>query len=129
MILDTVAFVRLLRGELSDDVRLELESAPELMLSAASVYEINQKVRIGRLAMSPIGQEAVQELAAHGLDVLAVDAEVMSLAATMAWQHDGHDHRDPFDRMIVATALRAGAPVATSDRAFRSVPSLEVLPI
>lgn len=129
MILDTVAFVRLLRDELPAEVLLDLEAAPVLILSAASVFEINQKVRVGRLGMSPIGIEELDEITARGVTVAAVEPVVMARAASMEWHHDGRDHRDPFDRMIAAAALEADLPVATSDRAFRSLQELEILPI
>ena len=113
MILDTVAFVRLLRAELSADVLLEMEAAPVLWLSAVSLFEINQKVRIGRLDMAAMGPEEISKIETHGVTVVPVTPEVMAEAASMSWIVDGRDHRDPFDRMIAATALNNGLPVAT----------------
>jgi PIN domain nuclease of toxin-antitoxin system len=36
-------------------------------------------------------------------------------------------HRDPFDRMPIATALTAGIPVAGSDRLFKKYKGLQVI--
>lgn len=127
MILDTVAFVRLLRAELAPGVLLELESAPVLILTAASIFEINQKVRIGRLDIPPFGGEEIERIADRGIAVEPVPPAVMARAASMRWSVDGRDHRDPFDRMIAATALERRLPVATSDRAFAALPDLDVL--
>ena len=129
MILDTVAFVRLLREALSPSVLLELESAPVLVLSAASIFEINQKVRNGRFDMDPIGPAEIERIEAGGITVQPVTAAIMARAASLSWSVGGRDHRDPFDRMIAATALEAGLPLATSDRAFRDLPDLDLLPI
>ena len=129
MILDTVAFVRLLRGELSTQVLADLESAPVLVLSAASIFEINQKVRIGRLAMAPIGTAEIERIEASGIAVAPVTPAIMARAASLSWSVGGRDHRDPFDRMIAAAALEGGVPAATSDRAFHELPDLTVLPI
>jgi PIN domain nuclease of toxin-antitoxin system len=129
VILDTVAFVRLLRGELSSQVLAELESAPVLILSAASIFEINQKVRIGRLDMAPMGTAEIERIETSGIAIAPVTPAVMARAASLSWSVGGRDHRDPFDRMIAAAALEGGVPAATSDRAFRDLPDLTVVPI
>lgn len=129
MILDTVAFVRLLRGDLSASLMAELESAPLLVLSGASIFEINQKIRIGRLDMTPMGQAEIERIEERGIQVAPVGAAVMGRAASMPWSVRGRDHRDPFDRMIAAAALERRLPVATSDRAFLELPELDVLPL
>ena len=121
MILDTVALVRLLRDELDAETVLDLEAAETLVVSAASFFEINQKVRVGKLAMATLGEPEIAALAERGLTVEAVSGAVMAHAAAMTWVHDGHEHRDPFDRMIAAAALALGLPVVTSDPAFRSL--------
>ena len=118
MILDTVALVRLLREELGAEVMLDLEAAEVLVVSAASFFEINQKVRVGKLAMSSLGEREIAALAERGLSIEPVSAAVMAHAAAMTWVHRGGEHRDPFDRMIAASALAAGLAVVTSDPAF-----------
>ena len=111
MILDTVALVRLLRDELSEETALDLEAAETLVVSGASFFEINQKVRVGKLAMATLGEREIAALAERGLAVEPVSAAMMAHAAALAWLHDGREHRDPFDRMIAAAALALGLPV------------------
>ena len=118
MLLDTVALVRLIAGELPPRVVDEMEASDVLAVSAVSLFEINQKVRLGKLAVPTMDAPAVVELTARGVAVLPLTPEVMLRAGAMEWQHAGRDHRDPFDRMIAATALELPLPVATSDRAF-----------
>jgi PIN domain nuclease of toxin-antitoxin system len=36
-------------------------------------------------------------------------------------------HRDPFDRMLIATALVEGCPIISSDREFKSYKGLQVI--
>lgn len=121
MILDTVALVRLLRDELDAGVVTDLEVAETLVVSAASFFEINQEVRVGKLAMDVLGEHEIAALSERGLTVEPVSAAVMAQAAAMRWVHRGADHRDPFDRMIAAAALASGLPVVTSDLAFGSL--------
>lgn len=53
--------------------------------------------------------------------MLSADARALARAAAMDWTHAGRDHRDPFDRMIAATALERGLTVVTSDAAFQGL--------
>ena len=77
---------------------------------------------MGKLAMESLGEGArSRALSERGLRVEPVSAEVMGHAAALVWLHDGHDHRDPFDRMIAAAALAMDLPVVTSDPAFASL--------
>jgi PIN domain nuclease of toxin-antitoxin system len=45
-----------------------------------------------------------------GLGVIQVDREVLVESALLEWQH-----RDPADRLLVATARRYGLRIATAD--------------
>ena len=118
VILDTMALVRLLRDELSEETALDLEAAEVLVVSGASFFEINQKVRVGKLAMASLGEREIAALAEQDLRIEPVSAAVMAHAAALCWTYRGRKHRDPFDRMIAAAALAAALPVVTSDPAF-----------
>ena len=48
----------------------------------------------------------------------------VALAGTLDW-----DHRDPFDRLLVAQAIRGAATLVTADHAVRAYPPVAVLPI
>ena len=110
MILDTVALVRLLRETLSEDVMVDLEAAETLVVSAVSLFEINQKVRIGKIDVPSFGPNQIAALEARGVEVVPTDGGIMARAAAMVWTHAGRDHRDPFDRMIAATAMDMRLP-------------------
>jgi PIN domain nuclease of toxin-antitoxin system len=63
-----------------------------------------------------------RELESRNLFVEPLLASDVLSAASLAWTHD-----DPFDRLIVATALRLGAPLITRDRAIAAWGGLETL--
>ena len=50
-----------------------------------------------------------------GLTILPVDLAIWRLVITLEW-----DHRDPADRIIVATAMHHQAMVLSLDRAIRA---------
>ncbi|MEO0566501.1 MAG: type II toxin-antitoxin system VapC family toxin [Pseudomonadota bacterium] len=86
-------------------------------VSAASLYEIGWKHRLGKLALS--GAQASQLLQGSTLEALSVSAETMIAATQLAW-----DHRDPWDRIIAAQALRLDTPLISADTAFDDVADL-----
>jgi PIN domain nuclease of toxin-antitoxin system len=90
------------------------DRANELLVSAASAWEIATKHRRGRL---PAGERLVR----HWSDILrglaARDLPVTWEHGLMAGGFDA-DHRDPFDRIIAAQAIIEGAQLVTADPAM-----------
>jgi PIN domain nuclease of toxin-antitoxin system len=94
-----------------------LTAATSVFASAISFYEIGQKVRIGKWPeMAAYVPNLPRLLTDSGVAIRPVDGPVAIDAATLAWEHP-----DPFDRLIVATALRDRLTVVTSDRAFAAM--------
>lgn len=88
-----------------------------VLVSAASAWELATKVRIGKL---PGGESLVLDYARNLERWLARELPVSSadalLAGTLSWTH-----RDPFDQMLAAQALRRGCALVSSDRVFDQV--------
>ncbi len=81
-------------------------------LSAISIYEIGQKVRKGKLALSmPLEQWFAIGLRPAFVRVFPIDAEI----AREANELPGSFHGDPADRFIAATARRNNLTIITSD--------------
>lgn len=82
----------------------------ELIVSAASAWEVAIKTRIGRLDGGPLLSAWDETLAAMNATGLAIDAADAIVAGQLNWAH-----KDPFDRMIVAQAARRSLTIATND--------------
>jgi PIN domain nuclease of toxin-antitoxin system len=97
---------------LAPDARAAI-AAPsnEVIVSAASVLEIEIKRALGKLSAPDGLVDAIDASAIGSLPIIAVDAE-------RAGQLPPH-HRDPFDRMLVAQALRVDAVIVSRDAAFK----------
>ena len=102
---------------LADDPTLEASArsaiadpANDILVSAASVWEIEMKRALGKLA-APVGLVKVIDDA--GFDILPITG----VDAERAGALPAH-HRDPFDRMLVAQADRIGALVVSRDTVF-----------
>ncbi len=86
------------------------DRAREVAVSAVSAWEIAIKTRLGRLDGEPLLSAWPDIMAAMAVTELAIEAADAILAGRLAW-----NHRDPFDRMIVAQAARRGLTIATRD--------------
>jgi len=91
----------------------------DVLVSAATVWEIEIKRALGKLEAPDGLVEAVEASAFQGLAISLADAE-------RAGRLPAH-HRDPFDRMLVAQAMRLDAVIVSRDDAFVQY-GLEVLP-
>jgi PIN domain nuclease of toxin-antitoxin system len=91
--------------------RLPLDTRP--CLSAISLWEVAMLVDLGRLTLSMPLVEWLS-LAAHPRTVKVVGITPGIAAATAALPPTFH--RDPADRIIVATCLELDAPLLTHDK-------------
>jgi PIN domain nuclease of toxin-antitoxin system len=83
------------------------QSADEVLVSAASIWEIEIKRLKGRLEAPPDLLARVED---HGFRLLDVTPDNALDAARLP----GH-HRDPFDRLLVAQAQGEAATLVTDD--------------
>lgn len=118
VLLDTHALVWSLLDfvRVPSETRSVVDAADRKLVSAASLYEISYKVRIGKWqAAARIVPVLLPTLLDSGFEVAEITWQIASAAGDLDWQH-----RDPFDRMIAATAIVLGADLVTANRAFRS---------
>ncbi len=92
----------------------------ELLLSVASEIEVAIKSRIGKL-----------DLKKEELAVICSNASITSYPlrqhhADRLFELPLH-HKDPFDRLIIATALSDDLPVISCDKHFRKYKGLRVV--
>ncbi|MGB8506154.1 type II toxin-antitoxin system VapC family toxin [Mycobacterium sp.] len=113
ILLDTNALLWLVSepAKLSPMAREVLsEPRTEIMVSAASAWEIAIKTRLGRIdgdTLLSAWSDIIADMTATELPIDAADA---ILAGRLPWEH-----KDPFDRMLVAQAARRNLTIATSD--------------
>lgn len=122
LLLDAHAVLWSLGGsdELRADTRSTLEDpAHDLLVSAATVWEIEIKRVAGRLEAPNDLLHAIEVTGFTTLPITAADAE----RAARLPRH----HADPFDRMLVAQAQRLDAFIVSRDRAMDAY-GVHVLP-
>ena len=102
---------------LSEKVReIVEENTNHLYLSAASAWEIAMLQQLKRLELPDVPQRFIAEALQH-LNVLPIPIGFTTAisAATLPFIH-----RDPFDRIIIAEALKEKMTVLTKDNLFES---------
>jgi PIN domain nuclease of toxin-antitoxin system len=83
----------------------------EIVVSAASAWEIATKVRLGKLpGAEPLERDFIDVIDAAGYSLLSIDAASALRAGRLASQH-----RDPFDRVLAAQALAEDIPILSTD--------------
>jgi PIN domain nuclease of toxin-antitoxin system len=96
---------------LQADARAAIASpANDVLVSAATVWEIEIKRALGKLEAPDGLVDAIEASALEALPITLEDAERASRLAP--------HHRDPFDRMLVAQAMRLDAVIVSRDDAF-----------
>lgn len=120
ILLDTHAWVWWVDGsrELSKKARDAIDAAARegaLSVSAISCWEIGTLVARGRLELTISASDWIaRSEALPYLTVHPIDARIALRAAELPAVH-----KDPADRVIVATALVLGASLVTKDRRLR----------
>lgn len=90
-----------------------LNSANDVFVSAASLWEIVIKVSLGKLKTSRSLSEVIVQLEKQSIDILTISPGHALQVAVLPFHH-----RDPFDRMLVAQAHVEFMSVISYDPSF-----------
>jgi PIN domain nuclease of toxin-antitoxin system len=110
LLLDTHIFLWAVAGSrlLKPAARRAIQSADQVYVSAASIWEVAIKARLGKIEANP--GELVSAIEASGFVELPVRAAHAAAVAGLAPHHN-----DPFDRILVAQALVEPLRLLTAD--------------
>ncbi len=116
ILLDTHAWAWSLTGDsrLSRPALSAIAQATSVCVSAVSFFEIAQKVRLGKWPeMAPHVSDLSGLLTEQGGIALPLDPAIAISAGLLDWPH-----RDPFDRLLAATAQHHNLPIISTDIVF-----------
>jgi PIN domain nuclease of toxin-antitoxin system len=112
LLLDTQIALWATIGTLPAKARQLIDAADAVYVSAVSPWEISIKATLGRIRIEPT-------------DLLNGFQNANFLELPITWRHAVtlrklalRDHRDPFDRMLVAQAMSEPLRLVTTDRAL-----------
>jgi PIN domain nuclease of toxin-antitoxin system len=107
--------------KIPDSWQTAIETAPQVGVSAISCYEIALASQKGRLELPcPISEWLEEALLPSGIELFPLTPEITVRAVNLS-----PIHKDPFDRLIIATALEYGAKLASVDSLFSKYPELK----
>jgi PIN domain nuclease of toxin-antitoxin system len=117
VLLDTHALLWWLDGDRRLPIkvrRLIADSTNDVLVSAASAWEITTKARLGKLAGAlEVASDVVACIAGQGFSALPISMDHAQRAGSLPGPH-----RDPFDRMLIAQSQAEDLPLATNETAF-----------
>jgi PIN domain nuclease of toxin-antitoxin system len=102
------------------------DTAVDIVVSAASIWELSIKASLGRLAI-PGGGKTIPDdhftkaANLHGIPILPIGPNEAEHVRRLP-----QVHRDPFDRILIAQALLGDRTVITRDNIFARYPGLQV---
>lgn len=122
LLLDTHVFLWAVAGSplLKAPVRHLIESADEVYVSAASIWEVAIKARLGKIDADP--HELAAAIEPSGFIELPVSATHAAGVAQLALHHN-----DPFDRLLIAQALAEPLKLITVDEVLPMYSDVVVL--
>ena len=90
------------------------DDANDVLVSAASAWEIATKHRIGKLPeAAAVALDIAGAIAVEGFEELPITVDDAARAGSLPGLH-----RDPFDRMLIAQALTGNLALASNDPLF-----------
>jgi len=90
------------------------DEANELVLSVASVWEMQIKVQLGKLKLSmPLRELVLSQVETNGLKILPVELEHVLVLDTLPFHH-----KDPFDRLLIAQSIQEDVTLVSADPEF-----------
>ncbi|MDP3453844.1 type II toxin-antitoxin system VapC family toxin [Methyloversatilis sp.] len=96
----------------------------QILVSSMSAWELAMLVERGRVALSMDIASWLDTLSRiDAVQMVPVDSEI----AVKSVQLPGDFHKDPADRIIVATARKFAAPLVSADEKIRSYPHVRAI--
>jgi PIN domain nuclease of toxin-antitoxin system len=113
LLLDTHIFLRAVTGDasLKTSDRRAMEEADEVYVSAASIWEIAIKSRLGKIEADV--DMLADEISEAGFRELPVRAQHAAGVAKLPLHH-----ADPFDRLLIAQAIAEPLKLLTADKSL-----------
>ena len=112
-LLDTHVALWVLKGEsISDKAREVLDDVTtEIFVSIASAWEIAIKISTGKLKYTGGVSAFLEDIKSNDFSLLSVKEAHIELLEELRYHH-----RDPFDRLLIASAKTEGMTILTADK-------------
>jgi len=89
---------------------LLLDEASDKYVSIASCWEVSIKLSLGKLTLEGGTNEFFRIIQENGFRLLQIEADHLMVLELLPFHH-----RDPFDRLLIASAISEGMAFITTD--------------
>jgi len=104
----------------SDDEKLSVAArknitnvSNDIYVSIASAWEIAIKISLGKLKVEGGIEKYFSAVRDSGFFTFPIKKEYIEYLETLPYHH-----RDPFDRMLISTAIKEGISIVSTDKSF-----------
>ena len=118
LLIDTQILIWFLEGNRQLPEKLHnliRDTSNDVIVSRVSLFEIAIKLKIGRLTLKRGLEGLIQDCQTEQISVLSINDQHVLTYNKIPFCAD---HRDPFDRLLLATALVEKMPILSADREF-----------
>lgn len=120
-LLDTNALLIFLKNEsaeasLTEATKEIMLSESRLYISIASLWELAIKVKIGKLELKTPISALEQNCYQQGIEIIPINGSYLDETVNLPLFND---HKDPFDRLIMATSKIEGLTLISTDGVIR----------
>jgi len=127
-IVDTHAIIWFIEGNpnLSETAKNLMVNKPdEIMISCVSLWEIAIKISIRKLELEQPFEEIIKKVEELWNINYYPPPELFSFIEKLPFHKiNGIEHRDPFDRMLIAQSLTTNIPIISCDEKFDLYPEI-----
>ncbi len=118
ILLDTHAIIWFLEGEtsLSENIRSAVQdTSTQKFVSIITFYDFAIKINIGKLKINKDIESYIADCRNNSIHILPVSEGHLTRYTKLPLKEN---HRDPFDRLLIATAIVEDLTIATTDKKF-----------
>jgi PIN domain nuclease of toxin-antitoxin system len=119
ILLDTHAFIWLSEDDqnLPNATRQTIEDTNNVFVSIASFWEISIKLTIGKISLQSDFNDIEERFNSTRFQLLSI-----SIKDTIQLRQLPLNHKDPFDRILIAQAMNRSIPLVSRDSEFDRYP-------
>ena len=106
-------------SSLSQRAKAIVDAKSDLFFSVASLWEIVIKVNVGKLQLDSSFKDLLNRISVMEAEIIPIEIESLENYLDLPISKD---HRDPFDRILVAQAMDYSLNIVSRDKKFDLYP-------
>lgn len=106
-------------SNLSQRAKEIIDTKSDLLISVASLWEIVVKINIKKLELDCSFENLLDRISVMNAEIIPIEIESLKIYLNLPLSFD---HRDPFDRILVAQAMDYSLDLVSCDKKFDFYP-------